>query len=174
MVKPVVQQGRSERWPEAYSVRYVEGQSDARTMLATGFTILLHLPDERHHDRPLRAGHHACHADWLVGRWQSTGRADGRWAALHADPPIGRLLSESHRCGLAGCGVDLPRWGTDRAVEGRLALDLRRHPQFSLRRQHPGPHPADRSHRQYDHEHVEWRQHYGDHRAGRASTDARL
>jgi RHS repeat-associated protein len=40
MVKPVVQPGRSERGTEAYSVRYVEGLSDARTTLATGFTIL--------------------------------------------------------------------------------------------------------------------------------------
>jgi hypothetical protein len=40
MVKPVVQQGRSERGAEAYSLQYVEGPRDARTPLAICFTIL--------------------------------------------------------------------------------------------------------------------------------------
>jgi len=33
MFKKAVQQGRSEREPEAYSCSYVEGLSDARTQL---------------------------------------------------------------------------------------------------------------------------------------------
>ena len=41
MVKKAVQQGRSERKAEAYSVLYVEGLSDARTKLADFFNILL-------------------------------------------------------------------------------------------------------------------------------------
>ena len=41
MVKKAVQQGRSERGPEAYFFTYVEGLSDARTMLAGFFNILL-------------------------------------------------------------------------------------------------------------------------------------
>jgi len=41
MFKKVVQRGRSERGPEAYSFRYVEGPSDARTKLAAFFNILL-------------------------------------------------------------------------------------------------------------------------------------
>jgi hypothetical protein len=40
MIKKVVQQGRSERRPEAYAVQYVEGLSDARTTLAAFFSIL--------------------------------------------------------------------------------------------------------------------------------------
>jgi hypothetical protein len=39
-MKKLVQQGRSERRPEAYSVRYVEGLSDARTQLES-FCIIL-------------------------------------------------------------------------------------------------------------------------------------
>jgi len=35
------QRGRSERGPEAYVFRYVEGPSDARTKLAVFFNILL-------------------------------------------------------------------------------------------------------------------------------------
>ena len=41
MVKKTVQQGRSERRGEAYSGPYVEPLSDARTMLAAFFNILL-------------------------------------------------------------------------------------------------------------------------------------
>jgi hypothetical protein len=41
MVKKAVQQGRSERGTEAYSFRYVEVPSDARTTLAAFFNILL-------------------------------------------------------------------------------------------------------------------------------------
>ena len=40
MLKKGVQQGRSERRGEAYFVRYVEHLSDARTTLATFFSIL--------------------------------------------------------------------------------------------------------------------------------------
>ncbi len=40
MVKKVVQQGRSKRGLEAYSFRYVESPSDARTQLAAFFNIL--------------------------------------------------------------------------------------------------------------------------------------
>jgi hypothetical protein len=36
-----VQQGRSERRPEAYPLGYVEDLSEARTMLADVFSILL-------------------------------------------------------------------------------------------------------------------------------------
>ena len=41
MLKKTVQQGRSERRPEAYPLGYVEDLSDARTMLAGFFSILL-------------------------------------------------------------------------------------------------------------------------------------
>ena len=41
MIKKAVQQGRSERRAEAYSLEYVEGLSDARTKLADFFSILL-------------------------------------------------------------------------------------------------------------------------------------
>lgn len=41
MKKPF-QQGRSERRPESYAVRYVEGLSDARTMLE-GFCIIVYV-----------------------------------------------------------------------------------------------------------------------------------
>jgi hypothetical protein len=41
MLKKAVQQGRSERRGEAYSVLYVEPLSDARTPLADFFSILL-------------------------------------------------------------------------------------------------------------------------------------
>ena len=41
MLKKVVQQGRSERRAEAYPLGYVEDLSDARTMLAELFSILL-------------------------------------------------------------------------------------------------------------------------------------
>jgi hypothetical protein len=40
MIKKAVRQGRSEREPEAYAFRYVEGLSDARTKLADFFIIL--------------------------------------------------------------------------------------------------------------------------------------
>jgi hypothetical protein len=40
MVKKVVQRGRSERRVEAYSFRYVEALSDARTKLEAFFNIL--------------------------------------------------------------------------------------------------------------------------------------
>ena len=50
MFKKAVQQGRSERDPEAYSLRYVEGASEARTQLAAFFNIL---PDYK---RPLVEG----------------------------------------------------------------------------------------------------------------------
>ena len=40
MVKKVVQRGRSEREADAYSFRYVEALSDARTKLADFFNIL--------------------------------------------------------------------------------------------------------------------------------------
>ncbi len=41
MLKKNVQQGRSERRPEAYLLWYVEGLNDARTMLADFFSIRL-------------------------------------------------------------------------------------------------------------------------------------
>ena len=41
MLKKTVQQGRSERRSEAYPLGYVEVLSDARTMLADFFSILL-------------------------------------------------------------------------------------------------------------------------------------
>jgi hypothetical protein len=41
MLKKFVQQGRSERRGDAYSVPYVEPLSDARTPLADFFSILL-------------------------------------------------------------------------------------------------------------------------------------
>ena len=41
MLKKAVQQGRSKRRGDAYSVRYVELLSDARTKLADFFSILL-------------------------------------------------------------------------------------------------------------------------------------
>jgi hypothetical protein len=41
MFKKAVQQGRSERRGEAYSVLYVEPRRDARTPLAGFFNILL-------------------------------------------------------------------------------------------------------------------------------------
>jgi hypothetical protein len=44
MLKKAAQQGRSERKAEAYSVRYVEALSDARTKLAAFFSILLEPP----------------------------------------------------------------------------------------------------------------------------------
>lgn len=40
MFKKVGQRGRSERWTEAYSVRYVEVLSEARTKLTAFFNIL--------------------------------------------------------------------------------------------------------------------------------------
>jgi len=43
MLKKAVQQGRSERRPEAYPLGYVEGLNDARTLLADFFSILLYL-----------------------------------------------------------------------------------------------------------------------------------
>jgi tetratricopeptide (TPR) repeat protein len=47
MVKKASQQGRSERKPEAYSSRYVEGLSDARTKLGAFFNILNPSRDQR-------------------------------------------------------------------------------------------------------------------------------
>jgi hypothetical protein len=41
MLKQAVQQGRSERRPEAYPLGYVEDLNDARTPLADFFSILL-------------------------------------------------------------------------------------------------------------------------------------
>ena len=41
LFKKAVQQSRSERTPEAYPLGYVEGQHDARTMLADFFNSLL-------------------------------------------------------------------------------------------------------------------------------------
>ena len=41
LFKKIVQQGRSERRPEAYPLRYVEDLNDARTKLAGFFSILL-------------------------------------------------------------------------------------------------------------------------------------
>lgn len=43
MLKKVVQQGRNERRGESYVVPYVEPLSEARTMLANFFSILLNL-----------------------------------------------------------------------------------------------------------------------------------
>ena len=40
-LKKAVQQGRSERRPDAYPLGYVEGLNDARTTLADFFSILL-------------------------------------------------------------------------------------------------------------------------------------
>jgi hypothetical protein len=50
MLKKTVRQGRSKRRGEAYSEPYVEPLSDARTMLADFFSILLLL-------RPLNHGY---------------------------------------------------------------------------------------------------------------------
>ena len=44
MLKKAVQQGRSKRRGDAYSVRYVEPLSEARTPLADFFSILLGIP----------------------------------------------------------------------------------------------------------------------------------
>ena len=44
MLKKSVQQGRSERRGEAYSVSYVEPLREARTLLAGFFSILLVKP----------------------------------------------------------------------------------------------------------------------------------
>jgi len=41
LFKKFVQQGRSERRPEAYHPAYVEDLNDARTLLANFFSILL-------------------------------------------------------------------------------------------------------------------------------------
>ncbi len=41
MLKKAVQQGRSERRPEAYPLGYVEDLNDARTMLVDFFSILV-------------------------------------------------------------------------------------------------------------------------------------
>jgi hypothetical protein len=41
LLKKAVQQGRSKRRGDAYSVRYVEPLSEARTTLAEFFSILL-------------------------------------------------------------------------------------------------------------------------------------
>src|SRR5574340_200060 len=46
MLKKAVQQGRSERRPEAYPRGYVEGLNDARTLLADFFSSLLGLVGE--------------------------------------------------------------------------------------------------------------------------------
>ena len=40
VIKQVVQQGRSERRAEVYPLGYIEGQSDARTLLAACFITL--------------------------------------------------------------------------------------------------------------------------------------
>ena len=88
MVKQVVRCGRNERGPEAYSVRYVEGPSDARIKLAACFTILggreepnddlrLRQPQPaRQHHRSARQGRD------LHLRWQRQSR--------HASHPQGR------------------------------------------------------------------------------------
>ena len=47
IVKNVFQQGRSERKPEAYGSRYVEGLSEVRTKPESFFTIL-GLTDSHH------------------------------------------------------------------------------------------------------------------------------
>jgi hypothetical protein len=44
MLKKAAQQGRSKRRADAYPLRYVEGLSEARTMLADFFSILLIVP----------------------------------------------------------------------------------------------------------------------------------
>ena len=54
MLKKTVQQGRSERRGEAYSVRYVEPLSEARTMLADFFSILLSDPLPGRPNRQIR------------------------------------------------------------------------------------------------------------------------
>ena len=41
MLKKAIQQGRSERRGEAYSISYVEALSEARTQLEDFFSILL-------------------------------------------------------------------------------------------------------------------------------------
>src|SRR5215471_6801164 len=48
MVKPAVQQGRSEPRAEANPLGYVEGLREARTMLAACFTILIKCPRTIH------------------------------------------------------------------------------------------------------------------------------
>lgn len=73
MVKRVVQQGRSEKGAEAYSMRYVEGSRDASTMLgercvsahpgwegekSTGFTIRERDRDQSAQRRRHPARHH--------------------------------------------------------------------------------------------------------------------
>jgi len=47
MFKKAAQRGRSERGPEAYPFRYVEGPSEARTKLEAFFNILLWSGSER-------------------------------------------------------------------------------------------------------------------------------
>src|SRR3990172_3144957 len=53
MLKKAVQQGRSERRPEAYPLGYVEGLNDARTLLADCFSILLENTKANRHPRRL-------------------------------------------------------------------------------------------------------------------------
>ena len=53
MLKKAVQQGRSEQRPEAYPLGYVEDLSDARTMLADFFSILLS-SGSLHNHHPLK------------------------------------------------------------------------------------------------------------------------
>ncbi len=38
---PILRRGRSERWPEAYPLGYVEGLSDVRTKQAVIFSVSL-------------------------------------------------------------------------------------------------------------------------------------
>jgi hypothetical protein len=57
MLKKTVQQGRSERRAEAYPLGYVEGLSDARTMLADFFSILSgDIVENRRFDQRQRRG----------------------------------------------------------------------------------------------------------------------
>jgi hypothetical protein len=53
MLKKAVQQGRSERRPEAYPLGYVEDLNDARTPLAGFLSILLGLFDRFFDQRPV-------------------------------------------------------------------------------------------------------------------------
>jgi hypothetical protein len=84
MRKKAVQQGRSERRGESYSVPYAEPLSDARTPLADFFRILL---EQYWNDSPMvgphRTGTFSSHSDQLlsVEKWARgwlTNRADRR------------------------------------------------------------------------------------------------
>ena len=53
MLKKVVQQGRNKRRGDAYSVRYGEPRSEARTPLADFFSILLEVRSSTSHHQQI-------------------------------------------------------------------------------------------------------------------------